>query len=55
MSRSSRREVRIRIPDFASSVVYFSRETLPKKKGKRALLGDLDVLCVLWIFFPGGT
>ena len=36
-TRSSSREVRIRVPCF--SVVYFSRGTL--KKGKRALLGDL--------------
>ena len=40
-TRSSSREVRLRVPDFFS-VVCFSRETLPTKKvGKRALLGDL--------------
>ena len=39
-SRSSSREVKIRVPTF--SVVCF-RGTLPKKKGKRALLGDLEV------------
>ena len=38
-TRSSSREVRIRVPFF--SVVYFSRGTLPPKKGKRELLGDL--------------
>ena len=37
-ARSSSREVRI--PLF--SVVYFSRGTSPPKKGKRALLGDLE-------------
>ena len=35
-SSSRSREDRIRVP-----VVYFSRGTLPPKKGKRALLGDL--------------
>ena len=39
-ARSSSRELRIRVPTF--SVVYFSRGTLPTKKGeRRALLGDL--------------
>ena len=38
-SRSSSKEVRIRVADFFS-VVYFSRGTLPKKD-KSALLGDL--------------
>ena len=37
-SRSSRRKVRIRAPFF--SAVYFS---IPKKKGERVLLGDLEV------------
>ena len=36
LPRSSNREVRIRVP-----LVYFSRGSLPPKKGKRALLGDL--------------
>ena len=40
-TRSSSREVRIRAPTFFFGVVYFSRGTLPQKKGKRALLGDL--------------
>ena len=39
LPRSSSPEVRIRVPFF--SVVHFSRGTLPPKKGKRALLGDL--------------
>ena len=38
-AKSSSREVRIRVSTF--SVVYFSRGTLPPKRGKRALLGDL--------------
>ena len=43
-TRPSSREARTRVPTF--SVVYFSRDTLPRKKkkrrkGKRALLGDL--------------
>ena len=43
MTRSASRvlrEVRIRVPTF--SVVYFSRGTLPQKRGKRAPMGDLD-------------
>ena len=40
VSRSSSSEVRIRVP-FVFSVVYFSRGTLPTKKGKRALLGSI--------------
>ena len=39
LTRSSSREVRIRVP--CVSVVYFSKGTLPQKRGKRALLGDL--------------
>ena len=43
--RSSRREVRIRVPTFFS-VVYFSRGTQnPKKGSKRALLGNLVFRC----------
>ena len=39
VTRSCSREVTIGVP---FSVVYFSRGTLPpKKRGKRALLGDL--------------
>ena len=40
-SRSSSREVRIRVPCF--SVVYLSRGTLPPKKGNRTLLEDLGM------------
>ena len=49
MPRSYSREVRIRVPVF--SVVYFSRGTLPQKREKRALLGDLVALtscCMAW-------
>ena len=37
--RSSRRQVRIRVP---FSVVYFRMGNPPPKKGKRAVLGDLN-------------
>ena len=46
--RSSSREVRIRVPTFLS-VVDFSRGILPKKRVKRALLGDLDFLMDLFV------
>ena len=40
-TRSSSREVRIRVPFF--SAVYLSRGTLPQKRnGKRALLDDIE-------------
>ena len=39
LTRSSSREVRIRVP--FSSVLYFSRGTLPPKKGKSGLLENL--------------
>ena len=39
ITRSSSREVRKRVPTFFCSLI--SRGTLPPKKGKRALLGDL--------------
>ena len=39
-SRSSSSEIRIRVPT-CLCFVCFSRVTLPPKKGKRALLGDL--------------
>ena len=42
MSRSSSTEVRISW--YFSLFVYLSRGTLPPKKGKRALLGDLAVV-----------
>ena len=46
LPRSSSREARIGVPTFFCSlfvsVVYFSRGNPPPKKGKRALLGDLD-------------
>ena len=42
-SRSSSREVRIRVPFFQD--VYFSRGTLPTKKGvkKGTILDELDI------------
>ena len=39
-TRPSSRKDRVRVPDFFQ-VAYFSRGTLPPKKGQRALLGDL--------------
>ena len=38
-TRSSSREVNIRVPTFLFYVVDFSRGTFPQKRGKRALLG----------------
>ena len=38
-TRSSSSEVRVRVPFFSFSVVYFSRGTLPQKRGEKGTTG----------------
>ena len=47
-------EARIRVPTFFG-FVYFCRGTLPQKRGKRALLGDLVVVQIPFLWNSGAV